>query len=99
VEPTVATSRLSKPESATRDATIVFSHRPPILVQFVIAKFSGLHVPLFTNDGVHAVTSALSQMNCNIVSVTKQIRYAPMISQETAFTIDSLLAGLGHERV
>ena len=56
-------------------------------------------VLLFPNNGVHAVTSALSQINCNIVSVTKQVRYAPMISQETTFTIHSHLSSLGHERM
>ena len=32
-------------------------------------------VLLFTSDGMHAVTSPLSQINCNIVSVAEEIRY------------------------
>lgn len=54
---------------------------------------------LFPNDGVHAVTSPLAHSHCNIVSVTKQVRYVTIISQETAFTVNRLLASLGHERV
>lgn len=101
MKPTVATSRFTEPEGATRDAAIVFSHRPPIFVQFVITKvrLMQLQVLLFPNDGVHAVTSSLAHSHCNIVSVTKQVRYATIISQETAFTINSCLTGLGHERV
>ena len=70
-----------------------------ILVVLPLTEIGGTHVRLFSSYGVHAVTSTLSQINCNIVSVTKQMRYKLIVTKEITFTIDSSLSGLGHERV
>lgn len=42
----------------------------PVRPRWVLSQ-----ILLFPGDGVHAVTSALSQINCNIVSVAEEIRY------------------------
>jgi len=70
-----------------------------ILVMLPITEIGDTHVRLFSSYGVHTVTSALSQINCNIVSVTKEVRYKLIVTKEITFTIDSSLTCLGHERV
>ena len=87
---------VTSPEGVALDGTGVLSHRVPILVQLVLAEVGSTHVCLFPDNGVHAVTSPLSQMSCNVVMAAKTVT---VISHILTFTIDSSLTCLGHERV
>jgi hypothetical protein len=50
-------------------------------------------VLLFSSYGVHAVPGTLSQMDCNIVSVTEQIRYVLITSHPSTLPSNSLYTG------
>ena len=92
---------VASPEGGALDATVVFSHRVPILVQLIVAEVGSTHVLLVPNNGVHAVTSPLSQMSCQVVVAAKGIRMSshPSTLASNSLFSRSVLPGLGEVRM
>ena len=64
-----------------------------ILVQPELTELGGTHVRLFSSYSVHTVPGTVSQIDCNIVSVTVQIRYVLITSHPSTLASNSLHTG------